>query len=127
MASTELNDPAVSYYCKFVVPRLFLLILCIPANLVGGSIQATSEQVLVPDTMVASSLIEGASKSQESRLRANARSRWTKRVSTNSTGDEEDNQDCNILICDISSSRICTLTGSLEAIALAKELINKAK
>jgi len=50
-------------------------------------------------------LVAGASKFLDSRARANARSRWTKRVSTNSTG--------------------YALTGSLDAIALAKELINK--
>jgi len=90
MASSELNVPAVSYY----------------SNLVGGSIQATSEQVLVPDPMVG--LIIGRGGEQISRLQGESK--------------------CKIQMDQESLDqqyRICTLTGSLDAIALAKELINK--
>jgi len=90
MGSSELNDPAISYY----------------SNLVGGSIQATSEQVLVPDAMVG--LIIGRGGEQISRLQSESK--------------------CKIQMDQESLDqqyRICTLTGSLDAIALAKELINK--
>ena len=71
MASSELNVPAVSYYCKSFVRTLFFMILCISANLVGGSIQATSEQVLVPDAMVG--LIIGRGGEQISRLQSESK------------------------------------------------------
>ena len=71
MGSSELNDPAVSYYCKSIVRTLFFMILCISANLVGGSIQATSEQVLVPDAMVG--LIIGRGGEQISRLQSESK------------------------------------------------------
>jgi len=84
------NGPSVSYY----------------SNLVSGSIQATSEQVLVPDAMVG--LIIGRGGEQISRLQGESKCKIQM--------DQESHDQMH---------RLCTLTGSLEAIALAKELINK--
>lgn len=88
--SSEVNDPRVSYY----------------SNVVSGSIQARSEQVLVPDAMVG--LLIGRGGEQISRLQSESK--------------------CKIQMDQVSldhQHRLCTLTGSFEAIALAKDLINK--
>lgn len=90
MSSSEVNGPTVSYY----------------SNLVSGSIQATSEQVLVPDAMVG--LIIGRGGEQISRLQGESKCKIQM--------DQESHDQIH---------RLCTLTGSLEAIAQAKELINK--
>ena len=77
MSPTEVNGPTVSYYCKYPdththhpLPTL-LSLHCISANLVSGSIQATSEQVLVPDAMVG--LIIGRGGEQISRLQGESK------------------------------------------------------
>ena len=70
--TSELNNPAVSYYCKLDhMNSSPLPSSCFPASLVGASIQASSEQVLVPDAMVG--LIIGRGGEQISRLQTESK------------------------------------------------------
>ena len=90
----------------------------------SGSIQATSEQVLVPDAMVG--LIIGRGGEQISRLQGESKCKIQMDQESHDQlhrwGIAIKNYD---IFLKLFLSRLCTLTGSLEAIALAKELINK--